>query len=209
MVPVRRLVAIGLGLTLVVGCVGGPGLASPSPGAAGSTASVGAGTGSGSAGTPPPSSVGPGPASSLPSPGASPSGGPSPAPGASAAEPNPTATRAPSGTRSPSPPPTASPRPSPAPSLVVALAQNGSTLHLAVGQRFLLDLGSSAVWAVTIADPHVLAQVSGVALPPGAQGVFVALARGATTLSAIGSPPCASGICPLYRIAFRVTLDVG
>ncbi len=97
----------------------------------------------------------------------------------------------------------------PTQSLVVTLADNGSTLHLAVGQRFLLDLGDSAVWTVTVADPHVVAQVAGIAVPPGAQGVFAALAHGSTTLSAIGSPPCASGICPLFRIAFRVTIEVG
>ncbi len=126
-------------------------------------------------------------------------------PAATTAPPTTSRTPAPS----PTPTATATPRPSPTPSLVVTLAQNGSTLHLAVGQRFLLDLGDSAVWAVTIADPHVLAQVRGVALPPGAQGVFAALARGSTTLSAIGSPPCASGICPLFRIAFQVTITVG
>ncbi|MGC8634143.1 MAG: hypothetical protein ACP5VP_05705 [Candidatus Limnocylindrales bacterium] len=95
------------------------------------------------------------------------------------------------------------------PSLVVTLSDNGTTLHLALGQRFLLGLGGSAVWAVTIADPHVVAQVPGIAVPPGAQGVFAGLASGTTTLSAIGSPPCASGICPLFRIAFRITITVG
>ena len=91
---------------------------------------------------------------------------------------------------------------------MVTAADNGSTLRLAEGQRFLLDLGGSVVWAVTIADPHVVARVPGVPVPAGAQGVFAALAPGTTLLSAVGSPPCPSGPCPLFRLGFRLTITV-
>lgn len=91
---------------------------------------------------------------------------------------------------------------------VVTLADNGTTLHLAVGQQFLLDLGSSANWAVTIADQGVVARVPGVLVIVGAQGIYAASATGTTLLSAVGSPICTTGVCPQYRIAFRVTITV-
>ncbi len=109
--------------------------------------------------------------------------------------------------------PTGAPVPSPGQpataSLVVTAADNGTTLHLAVGQRFLLDLGSAVDWAVTVADQHVVGRVIGVLVIRGAQGIYVARAAGTTLLSAIGSPPCPSGgACPLFRIGFRLTIAV-
>ena len=92
---------------------------------------------------------------------------------------------------------------------MVTLADNGSTLHLAVGQRFLLELGESLTWVVTIADPHVVAPVAGVAPSPGTQGLYEALAPGSTVVSAVGSAPCSSGACPLFRIGLRITVVVG
>jgi hypothetical protein len=94
-------------------------------------------------------------------------------------------------------------------SLIVTQADNGTTLHLVVGQQFLLDLGSSVDWAVTVADQGVVARVPGVLVIVGAQGIYAARATGTTTLSAIGSPHCTSGACPQYRIAFHLTVTVG
>ncbi len=93
--------------------------------------------------------------------------------------------------------------------LVVTLADNGTTLHLAVGQHFLVDLGSTVDWSVTIADQGIVRRVPGVLVIRGAQGIYAALAPGTTTLSAIGSPVCGSGACPQFRIAFRIALVVG
>lgn len=92
--------------------------------------------------------------------------------------------------------------------LVVTQADNGTTLHLAVGQQFLLDLGSSVDWAVTVADEHIVGRVPGVLVIEGAQGIYQGLLCGTTLLNVVGSPHCTSGICPLYRIAFHLTVTV-
>lgn len=85
---------------------------------------------------------------------------------------------------------------------------NGTTLHLVVGQQLLLDLGSNEDWTVTIANQDVVARVPGVLVVKGAQGLYAARAKGTTDLDAIGSPHCTTGVCPLYRIAFKVTITV-
>jgi hypothetical protein len=90
----------------------------------------------------------------------------------------------------------------------VTLADNGTMLRLAVGQEFLFDLGSSLDWAATVADQDIVSRVIGVLVVQGAQGIYEARAPGTTVLSAIGSPICSSGICPLYRVAFKVTITV-
>jgi len=43
-------------------------------------------------------------------------------------------------------------------------------LHLAVGQQFLVDLGSTVDWTVTIADQGIVRRVPGVLVIRGAQG---------------------------------------
>jgi len=78
-----------------------------------------------------------------------------------------------------------------------------------VGQQFLLDLGSSVDWAVTLADQRIVERVVGVLVVQGAQGIYAARAPGTTVLTAVGSPPCASGgACPLFRLGFRLTIVV-
>ena len=92
--------------------------------------------------------------------------------------------------------------------IVVTIADNGTTMHLAVGQQFTLSLGDGEDWMVKVADEQVVQHVTGVALPAGAQGVYEARTPGATVLSAVGSPHCTSGVCPLFRLAFSVTITV-
>jgi|GEM_PF-1240633 hypothetical protein len=92
--------------------------------------------------------------------------------------------------------------------LVVTIADDGTTLHLAVGQQFLLDLGSSVDWTVKVADEQVVGRVTGVPVPVGDQGIYEASKPGTTVLSAVGSPHCTSGICPFFRLGFSVTITV-
>lgn len=142
-------------------------------------------------------------------------GGPvaSPPPGAGTLPPPRRASPAPTATPVAAPTASLAPRPSPglatAAPLVVTVADNGTTLHLAIGQQFLLDLGSSVDWTVTVADPRIVGHVIGVPVIQGAQGPYVAEAPGTTLLSAVGSPPCPSGACPLFRLGFRLTITVG
>jgi hypothetical protein len=92
---------------------------------------------------------------------------------------------------------------------VVTAAQNGTTLHLAVGERFELKLGSDMKWAPKVENPSIVAPVAGAGLAPGVQGVYVAKAAGTTTLTAVGSPSCAAGsICPQFRVLFTLTISV-
>ena len=92
----------------------------------------------------------------------------------------------------------------------VTSADNGTTLRLTVGQRFLLDLGSSVGWVVTVSDEQVVGRVMDIPVPAGAEGVYEARSTGSTLLSATGSPPCPSGsVCPMFRVGFRLTIVVG
>jgi hypothetical protein len=142
-------------------------------------------------------------------------GGPvmSPPPGAGTLPPPRRASPAPTATPVVAPTASVAPRPSPglptAGPLVVTVADNGTTLHLAIGQQFLLDLGSSVDWTVTVADPRIVARVIGVLVIQGAQGIYVARSAGTTLLSAVGSPPCPSGPCPLFRLGFHLAITVG
>ena len=93
----------------------------------------------------------------------------------------------------------------------ITLADNGQTVQLAVGDRFLLDLGTGYTWSVQIADPSVVLRVSGVLPIVGAQGLFEARSAGTTTLTATGGYPCqqATPPCELPSIRFKITLIVG
>jgi hypothetical protein len=143
-------------------------------------------------------------------------GGPvaSPPPGSAILPPAPSAVATPVATPAVTTVPIRTPIPSAgqpaAAPLVVTAADNGTTLHLAVGQQLLLDLGSAVDWAVTVADQRVVGRVIGVLVIRGAQGIYEARTAGTTLLSAIGSPPCPSGgACPLFRLGFRLTIVVG
>ncbi len=105
--------------------------------------------------------------------------------------------------------PTLSPTRSDTSPVIVTTADNRTTMHLVVGQEFLLDLGSNMDWTVTVADQRIVDRVIGSLVVQGAQGLYAARAPGTTVLSAVGSPPCASGgACPLFRLGFRLTIVV-
>jgi len=92
----------------------------------------------------------------------------------------------------------------------VTLADDGRTVDLAVGQRFLLALGSNLDWTVSVADTSVLSRVVNILVVRGAQGVYVANAPGTTTLTAIGDLPCrkAKPPCAAASRGFRITVNV-
>jgi hypothetical protein len=92
----------------------------------------------------------------------------------------------------------------------VTLADNGASFTLAVGDRFLLQLGTQFDWTVSIADQSVVRRVPGITVIQGAQGVFEAAAPGTTSLSATGDPPCrrSKPACGAPSILFQVTFVV-
>ena len=102
--------------------------------------------------------------------------------------------------------------PSPTPGTLgdVTLADNGKTIHMAVGQSFLLKLGEDYDWSITVSDQNVINRVKNIAVIRGAQGVYDALARGTSTLSATGDPLCrtATPACASPSILFSITVIV-
>jgi hypothetical protein len=92
--------------------------------------------------------------------------------------------------------------------LVVTERDNGTTLHLVVGQRFILDLGHRVEWAVNATPPQVVQPVAGSPQIAGAQGLYVARTAGTAVLNAVGSPDCTSGVCPMFRLGFSLTIVV-
>ena len=108
-------------------------------------------------------------------------------------------------------PPTPTSTPTPSAQRTITLADNGQTIPLAVGDRFLLELGGPYIWKVQIADPSVIAQLPTPLSPINSQGLFEAVGPGTTTLTAFGDPPCRSlkPACGLPSLLFRITLVVG
>jgi hypothetical protein len=216
---VAACVTVTLLLFVMGGCVGGgsPSGAQPTTATPGGPAAV-APVAPSTAPTPsPPGSpgVGTAPCLSATDPGQLCGGGPAlPSPSGSAVLPPAPPTASPPAATPVTPTgPTGAPVPSPgqpaASSPVVTVADDGAILHLVVGQRFLLDLGSTVDWTVTIADQRVVGRVIGVLVIRGAQGIYEARTAGTTLLSAIGSPPCPTGgVCPLFRVGFHLTIAV-
>lgn len=91
----------------------------------------------------------------------------------------------------------------------VTMADSGKTIAMRVGETFLLALGDQQQWDVKVDDQTVVARVPNIMVVRGAQGVYRALKPGTTTLEATGTAICAQGQpCPMYAIAFHVTLQV-
>lgn len=93
---------------------------------------------------------------------------------------------------------------------VITLADQGQTVHLTVGQSFLLKLGADYTWNIAVSDGKVISQVPNVPLVYGAQGIYVADAAGTATLTAAGDPVCrqVTPACSTPSIQFSVTVVV-
>jgi hypothetical protein len=94
--------------------------------------------------------------------------------------------------------------------LSVTLADNGGTVLMQVGQRFLLNLGESYNWTFSVDDPGILSRVVNILTIRGSQGLFEAHAAGVTVLHAAGDPPCRQSkpACGMPSIAFQVNITV-
>jgi hypothetical protein len=95
--------------------------------------------------------------------------------------------------------------------LSVTLADDGKTVNLKVGQRFLLNLGEGYDWAPTVTDQNVVSRVVGILVIRGAQGIYKAHAPGTVTLTASGDPTCRQSkpACAMPSRLFKVNLVVG
>lgn len=93
---------------------------------------------------------------------------------------------------------------------VVTLQDQQQTIHLKVGEGFVLQLEEGYTWQIRIADERILRQDHQASLPAGAQGMFTAPAEGKTVLEAQGTPLCAKENPPCMRpdILFEITVLV-
>jgi hypothetical protein len=92
----------------------------------------------------------------------------------------------------------------------VTLADNGKTIHMVIGQSFLLNLGLNYDWNISVSDQNVISRVKNIAVIVGAQGVYDAMHEGTAVLSAVGDPQCltATPPCASPSIMFSVTIVV-
>ncbi len=101
------------------------------------------------------------------------------------------------------------PADAPQSSITVTRADDGGTVTLRVGDRFLLKLGDDFIWSATVSDQSVVRRVPNILVVHGAQGVYEALREGETDLNATGTPNCPpQQPCPQIAVAFHVHLVV-
>ncbi len=105
-------------------------------------------------------------------------------------------------------PPTATSAPAGAAPAPVTLADNGTTITVQAGQRFLLNLGSEYNWDVQVADPSIVSRVVNITVIRGAQGVYEAHAAGETKLTATGIPNCDSTQAGCSQIAQQFEVKI-
>lgn len=95
--------------------------------------------------------------------------------------------------------------------LTVTRQNDGQTITLQVGQRFLLNLGEDTfTWSPVVTDESVVSRVIGITVIRGAQGIYEAHKSGQTTLVATGDPHCRSQkpACGMPSISFQVNIVV-
>jgi hypothetical protein len=93
----------------------------------------------------------------------------------------------------------------------VTLDDNGKTVMLKVGDRFLLNLGMDVYeWSLNIDNQDVLSRVKNIMTIKGSQGLFEALKPGQATLTATGDPLCAkeAPACKMPSMLFTINVVV-
>ncbi|MBI2863079.1 MAG: protease inhibitor I42 family protein [Chloroflexi bacterium] len=118
----------------------------------------------------------------------------------------PTATAA--ATRPTVAPPSATEYATPSPFRTVTNADNGKTIELQVGERFLLTLSSGYEWEVSVADPAIVSQVVGIQVPYRTQGIYEARQPGRTTIEAVGDLPCRKAKPPCLAPSLLLRIDL-
>ncbi|HEX7724586.1 MAG TPA: hypothetical protein VF438_02515 [Candidatus Paceibacterota bacterium] len=92
-------------------------------------------------------------------------------------------------------------------STMVTQADADKTVILKAGTQFLLNLGDSEAWSVTVGDNTIIRQVPNASAAKGTQGLFEVLRTGSTTITAVGRPQCTAGrMCAQYVITFKTTI---
>ncbi len=92
--------------------------------------------------------------------------------------------------------------------LTVTLANNGATIRLHPGDRFVMMLGDAYNWEVTPADQNIVSRVVNITPLRGSQGVYEAHQVGQTTIEASGDPMCRGSQPPCMMPSIIFTLKV-
>ena len=94
--------------------------------------------------------------------------------------------------------------------LIVGLEDQGRTVIMHVGDRFLLQLGDVFDWTVTSSDGSVVGRVINILVIRGAQGLYEGRKTGEATINAVGDPKCRSSqpACMAPSINFTIHVQV-
>ena len=94
--------------------------------------------------------------------------------------------------------------------LIIGLQDQGRTVVMYVGDRFLLQLGGVYDWTVTSSDDSVVGRVINVMVISGAQGLYEGRKVGNATLNMVGDPTCRSSQppCLMPSISFTLLIQV-
>jgi hypothetical protein len=90
----------------------------------------------------------------------------------------------------------------------VTLDNDGQTITMNPGGRFLLELGEEYDWTVTVADPGIVSRLVNATVVPGAQGLYEAHKAGSTTLTASGDPVCRQSQPPCAAPSRSFTINI-
>ena len=94
-------------------------------------------------------------------------------------------------------------------STTITGGDNGATIAMNAGDRFLLKLGEDFDWAPIVGDLTVVSRVPNIAVVRGAQGIYQARQAGETDLTATRPARCPAGqSCPDLVATFSVHLVV-
>ena len=91
----------------------------------------------------------------------------------------------------------------------ITLADNGKTITMQIGERFLLDLGAQYDWQVTVNNQAVLSAVPNTARN-GNQGLYETRQKGNAELMATGNPKCYNAVprCLSPSLLFQLQIVV-
>ena len=90
--------------------------------------------------------------------------------------------------------------------LEISLDNAGQTVPLKKGQNFLLSLGDTYQWNVTVQPAEILSRNMKITPGVGEQGLFIARANGKAILRAVGIPMCrlAQPPCTWPDVLFQI-----
>jgi len=93
---------------------------------------------------------------------------------------------------------------------IITLDDNDKTSMLQVNETFLLKLGESYDWNITIDDQTIVSRVVNVLVVKGAQGIYRAHKPGSAMLTAAGDPICRKTTppCQAPSVLFKLNIVV-